>query len=114
MKTYAEKFGLNRFDWNKALESMLKGDYSAEKHGALITKAASWVTCACGNQCDIIPRGKEGDPLDKELRWMGNEFYCRVRVGSWEEAKQILVGIEERSAEIIAELTAKQQTNGAP
>lgn len=59
------------YDWNKALS------YQRVLPAAILKEmadlASSWVTCACGNQCAIIPR--HGDcPDDTGLARLGGKF----------------------------------------
>lgn len=105
-KTYSETQGVPSFDWWKALNN-------PESHGTynMAMRAKSWVTCACGNQCAIIPRHEgqrsmfwmDGEPLDVKLSDLGVEFYGAVSSGLFEDAKGVLREIEARSAVLIAE-----------
>lgn len=100
MKTYSESRSVPAFNWHHALEH--PEEYS---RGELCEKASAWVTCACGNQCDIIPRFKDGEPRDKELRDSGRLFFAFVFYGSFDLAKSILAQIEARAAVLIAQLS---------
>jgi len=101
MKTYAESRGEKPFDWNKALEN--PSDYPS---GYLSELSGSWVTCACGNQCDVILRSEEeGCPEDPILCKLGVDFNNCIDSRFWNSAKQVLAQIEERSAFIINELS---------
>lgn len=121
MKTYAEKEGEKPINWNKVLSV----PYNQMTAGRLITMAnlsASWVTCACGNQCEIIPRSKDGVPGDFKLRSLGVNFmgqilmmkqwYAEKNEGIFEEfrsrAIEILHEIELRSAELIKEIQSNE------
>ena len=110
MKTYAESHGKTPFDWNKTLLDLIKRDknnylYNRNIEFSLEQLAGNWVTCACGNQCEIIQRDKEyGKPLDKKLRDLGNEFYDNIRECDWENALNKLHLIEIRSTELIKQL----------
>lgn len=101
-KTYSETVGEKPFDWWHALDhpQEFPPDYLADK-------AAEWTTCACGNQCAIIPRTTYGDPIDQLLMWSGAKFYSDVENQHWEDAKLTLRRIEARSAILIAEELAK-------
>jgi len=103
-QTYAESCGCAPFDWNAALAN--PPEKYSEEHTRLIDLSADWVTCACGNQCDIIPRYKSGAPMDEYLRYLGDEFDVKVRLADWCEAIDTLENIEERSGEIITETKA--------
>ena len=103
MKTYAEKKGEKAFDWNKFLEN--PPEWGSPEHNDACDLAESWVTCACGNQCDIIHRVSGGRPFDRKLESLGVNFHYSVKGAEWQKAKEILAKIEKRSAELIEELT---------
>ena len=73
------------------------------KYWQLKQLAASWTTCACGNQCSIIPR-KDGRPIDSELSILGGYFYQHVRDLNIEPAVSTLEAIEKRSEYLIKEI----------
>lgn len=113
MKTYAEAEGKEPFDWNAFLS---KTSVTWEELLSARERARSWITCACGNQCDIIPRNTHGVPEDSILHTHGAEFSecldrsynCtteKLAVLYFPTARAILAVIEKRSAELIAELT---------
>lgn len=66
--------------------------------------AQGWVTCACGNQCIIIPRNYNGVPKDEELKRLGNQFSWAVTDRKRTKALVILGWIEERSQQLINEI----------
>lgn len=99
MKTYSETQGIKPFDWNKALND------SKKDWNMLFVMSKNWITCACGNTCDIIPRNKYGAPLDSELRNLGAMFCGAIYSNKTTKSKKILKQIETRSAELINELT---------
>ena len=103
MKTYAETQGENFFDWNAFLENPPK--YGSNEHHDACDLAIDWVTCACGNLCDIIPRSPSGCPKDYRLQMFGGMFYREIKDGQWQQAKSTLLTIEKRSAELIEGLT---------
>ena len=82
MKRYSETKSKAPFDWNKALSKDCK-DMSEKEAKKLSNLAKSWVTCACGNQCSVIPRGlsntngdvPKGAPIDDQLRNLGASFH---------------------------------------
>jgi hypothetical protein len=86
-----------------------------------VYKSENWITCACGNQCDIIPRNGNGKPDDPLLLELGIRFFGAIRamlddegedfVAAREYAKKILMDIEKRSAELIAEIQANGTSN---
>jgi hypothetical protein len=104
MRTYAEKKGEKAFDWNKFLEN--PPEYASTEHLDACDLAEAWVTCACGNLCDIIPRStlKAGCPLDDKLEFLGIGFNNSIQDAKYDVAKEILARIEKRSEEIIFEL----------
>lgn len=107
-KTYSETRDEAPFDWHQALRFPEMHD-----HPRLCDMAASWVTCACGNQCAIIPRavaGKEDDVRRGADRRHPERAWIRVCGCSAEYAERILFGIEARSAILIAEEPAKRNT----
>lgn len=108
MKTYTETQGEKPFNWNEAIQRGIDGlivEYS-EEHELLIKLSQSWVTCPCGNQCDVIPRIEGGVPEDDKLSDLGVSFSMEVEDFEWKEAKEILARIEKRSAELINEINS--------
>jgi hypothetical protein len=103
MKNYAETQGKTFFDWNNFLEN--PPEYLSIEHYRACDLASEWVTCACGNLCDIIPRSPIGRPSDTELESLGVNFHYAVEEGDFIGAKEILDKIEKRSEELIFELT---------
>lgn len=100
LTSYAESKGKAKFDWRKWLKRKNHKD-GAWKWAS--KRAAAWVTCACGNQCAIIPRGITGVPLDNELAMMGGitGFYGAVAAKNASYALKWLEQIEKRSAYLI-------------
>ena len=121
-KTYAEtRRGRGKpFDWQKEIKSRKRnGLGSTEK---LRIRSMSWVSCACGNQCAVIPRDDIGRPLDEILLDLGGAFAGDVDLADWDEALSTLVKIERRSFYIIETMRreateqkkeAKEQTKEA-
>jgi S-ribosylhomocysteine lyase LuxS involved in autoinducer biosynthesis len=103
MKNYAETQGQESFDWNKFLEN--PPEKGSLEHLEACDLAEAWVTCACGNLCDIIPRSPLGCPIDDYLELLGIAFNNNIQDAEYDVAKKILARIENRSAEIIFELT---------
>lgn len=52
--------------------------------------------------------------MDIDLRILGKQFYIKIKERHWLDSQRILMYIEMRSNQLIAELTAKQQTNETP
>lgn len=105
MKTLHEKHYGYTFDWKATLKKEKIGDAEWIE---LSLKAGEWVTCACGNQCAIIPRGRNGDPIDQELRELGYSFFMSIDRRRKKDSLMILAAIEQRSAELIAEIKGKK------
>ena len=106
MKTYAEKKGEKPFDWNKFLEN--PPEWGWEEHLDACDLSCQWVTCACGNQCYIIPRYPIGSPVDYKLESLGIAFNNSIQDAKYDVAKEILAKIEKRSEEIRAELIKQE------
>lgn len=110
-KTYAETQGEAPFDWWKAIDNPPR--INSVAHELLMQKSKSWATCACGNQCAIIPRlddEDQGRPIDGKLLDLGARFHSYVVSCEWMRAKNILSLIEERSGILIAEELSKLNT----
>lgn len=105
--TYTEEQGRAPFDWREKLNDAKAGlptDYQE-----LFDRSSTWVTCAVGNQCAIIPRTPPwGEPDDARLAALGIEFHYAVLESDWSRALRILTLIEIRSAYLIKELTRKK------
>ncbi len=101
MKTYAEENGESVFDWNAFLDRAIKGHVTPQERRLAADMASSWVTCACGNQCSVIKRRSDGEPMDTVLSNLGYEFYEEMTRGFYRDAKKILNKIERRSAKLI-------------
>lgn len=120
MKTYAKKYHMEPFDWNKFLNRKRFTAAALDHAGKL---AGAWVTCACGQQCASIPRNDMGAPIDRSLRALGLEFVgCISRMQTARtcfgapcfekarsEAKLSLERIEQLSAEILAEMATPKR-----
>lgn len=103
MQTYAEMNGENTFNWNEFLNRPKKEIFGYEWDDAS-SLASSWVTCACGNQCDILPRNREGAPTDGILSHLGIKFMVKIDNRQRKKALEVLQKIEERSTLLIREL----------
>lgn len=129
MKTYTEAQGkgkFNWFDWLKRLESIENiYEHTLEDISEKVALAENWVTCAVGNQCDIIPRRSDGTPEDRDLRDLGYSFYENLkfmksflRDNDFRSAKEYieislatLKLIEKRSSEIIVSIKQKEEVS---
>lgn len=103
MASYTKKSGKKDFDWNKFLNKRTITDLEWIKSKE---KAASWVSCACGEQCSVIPRTGEGAPLDKKLLELGGAggFYGAIADRDIKRSKAFLAKIEKRSAFLINQI----------
>jgi hypothetical protein len=105
IKTYAESKGKKPFDWNSFLDKAIAGKVGAKALASAVVRSKSWVTCACGNMCDLIPRKEvgftQGCPLDDTLASLGVDFFDHVKDGRYKSAKKTLAAIERRSAKLI-------------
>lgn len=102
MKTYAEENEEEPFDWNEWLEDAMQGKHSFADWEEANELAEDWVTCACGSQCAVIPRTKEGNPLDLKLMMLGVKFSYLISQQDYYGAKETLAAIERRSTQILA------------
>ncbi len=108
MMTYAEYRGHGKFNWNLWLEARINNEYiSNEALRSAAVLAGNWITCACGNQCSVIPRGFHGMPLDIELRQFGQDFSRLIARQNWTNAVFVLKNIERRSAYLIKQYHEK-------
>lgn len=70
--TYAASCHRKPFDWHAFLR---RKTYTEASLRAANDRAGEWVTCACGNQCKVIPRLDDGEPIDDVLSDLGMTFY---------------------------------------
>ena len=82
MKSYTEATGSQIVDWPAVILEvktlLLTDDPKAKASVRSATEASSfWVTCACGAQCDSLPRNPFGVPIDPELFQLGGHFSAR-------------------------------------
>lgn len=103
-ESYSQYHNKPPFDWNEFLEKEHISFLEWEKASIL---AQSWITCACGNQCSIIPRAIGGEPIDLILSQLGSTFYTHIKNQERFWAKRILKQIENRSFFLIEEIKNK-------
>lgn len=111
-KKYSIVKGEAVFNWDEFLN---KTSYDYKDIHYAWQKAGSWVTCACGNQCDKLQREIDGSPVDYELRILGRNFFSDIGAmlsyfgneSSFESlrnrAKITLKSIEERAVYLLGE-----------
>ena len=109
MKTYAEQKYRKPFNWNAFLDKALTEPVSEQEHEEVSRLSGNFITCACGNQCETIPRYNDGTPLDDHLENLGMDFYDDICKGNYQRAKSTLSEIEKRSAFLIKEQSGKQK-----
>lgn len=109
--SYAKSKGKIPFDWNNFLIRAKNNIITVEEFQQARILAHDWVTCGCGNQCDIIPRNQIGAPKDKVLWLYGVQFSNNIKDEQWETATKVLEKIESRSAYLIAQIKGKEATN---
>lgn len=101
-------------NWKK--EGMVLNQYLL----TLTEYTRDWMSCAVGNQCDIIPRTAAGWPLDETLEELGLLFNRQIinlyerstledKLLILESASTTLWTIEEEAARVIKETLAKKQ-----
>jgi len=103
-KTYAESKQMSKFNWKEWLEAAVRKSPTRMDRYKKSEMAVNWVTCACGNQCDQIPRDTSGMPRDKDLADLGGKFYSAVHSGYYESALGLLELIEKRAAELLTDI----------
>lgn len=106
MKTYAETENELTFNWNEFLD---KKEHTQEEMDNAITLSGRWTTCACGNQCSVIPRSYDGEPKDEILSKLGYEFFTCIESEDFERAKRVLRLIDNRSAYLIHKINSKHE-----
>ena len=98
MKTYVEAQGHTAFDWNAFLN---RDDITEQEWRDAQVRSMSWVTCACGNLCDAIPRFPSGIPEDPRLSELGSKFAGVVAMRDVAGCKYTLEQIEIRSGQLL-------------
>ena len=95
MSVYSESRGADPINWNTRLNAIIdtinwntrlnaiidtsKETPSESEIGKWKNESESWVTCAVGNACDVIPRCEKGRPYDEELAELGVKFYHNMK-----------------------------------
>lgn len=110
-KTYAESRGERPFNWNWFLRRVRFGLVTQRQIDKADVLARQWVTCACGNLCERLPRYDSthgpGRPRDDILFDLGLTFLQNVLDRDWAKATATLRRIEARSAVLLAEMAAQ-------
>jgi hypothetical protein len=105
-ETYSKTRGEEPFDWNKFLA---RKRINSEQWLDAANLAGSWVTCACGNQCKIIPRDIDGEPKNPLLRRLGTRFYHDIQDEDKAGARATLKRIEAQSAIVIKRILDRRK-----
>lgn len=113
MKSYAETKSTYVYNWPNIIYNLKHRLGTVNERKEWDLAARSWVTCACGNLCNAIPRSAfDGQPVDGELYHLGKIFYeyinkaCFPPSPSFHEyyarkAANTMQVIEKRSAELL-------------
>lgn len=107
-KPYSVSVGRTPTNWYDVLDRWIKKQLTNSEKRTYIALACQWPTCACGNMCEIIPRGDTGAPHDFELSTLGHRFYIELSGNRPRKALDILHNIERRSAEVIREINRNE------
>ena len=91
------------FNWFTELDRAIKAEPTDERYQYLYVMAGRWVTCACGELCKALPKGRNGQPEDPYLYANGAEFTDAVDNKDWNYAKIILERIEKRTIKLLNE-----------
>ena len=62
------------YDWPQIIRDLQADAYTEAGTREVREAAGDWVTCACGNLCDAIPRNPDGEPENISLASMGVYF----------------------------------------
>jgi hypothetical protein len=89
LKRFSEDYRETPFDWNEFLN---KKKFKSTEIEDAYRIAAKWTTCACGNQCAIIPRKYDGEPEDNILRELGIDFFMAIK--RMEESKEWIYAVD--------------------
>lgn len=98
-------FDEENWDWFKFLD--LSKKKKLQFQDIADRKSGNWVTCACGQLCDSLPRDESGIPEDEQLHALGVVFYDSIVDSDFKFAKKILKRIEKRSLKLINRKRAK-------
>lgn len=116
-------------NWHTVIDRVGKSELTNQQEIQFYeNRAQDWITCACGNLCDAIPRYDlnsssylvphyKGEPKDHDLKSLGCQFaeaWCNFEEDEnrspsdnlkyAENMREILANIEKRSGEILLEM----------
>ena len=95
------------FNWYMELDKAIKKEPSEDTYLDLRNRSSSWVTCACGQLCNVLPRNLDSAPVDRQLSDLGLDFADWIYYKNWHKALKILNKIESRTSQLLNE-----QNNG--
>lgn len=98
---FSESNNKEVIDWEAVLSDAIKTSH-LDSH--FKNQGWIWATCACGQQDARIQRNNIGEPKDRLLFIMGNDFSQYIEEGQYQEALETFYMIQERSAEILEQL----------
>jgi hypothetical protein len=89
------KFDPKNWEWYAFLNASeeVKEEFTADASAL----ANAWITCACGQICNVLPKTFFGSPRDREARYLGLDFNAQIQDENWDEAKITLDEIEART-----------------
>jgi len=102
---------MEKINWHQVLSNPPPDIFTSDgnKRQRELGKAAGeWVTCACGNLCDAIPRINRGAPEDFYLQRYGIQFSYAIDNQDWPKARVLLMQIETRSQFLLHEQAQKE------
>jgi hypothetical protein len=93
-------FNLDKTGWGRRIILAEKlGRFSAEE----IDMSHNWVTCACGEQCRLLPTHDDSnEPADAAISELGTYFWYCVSDNEFVDAAETLINIENRVGELLA------------
>ena len=102
------------YDWPTIIDDLEAGLYDKKKMTECLDAAIDWVTCAVGNQCDLLPRDVSGAPIDPLQIILGINFSAYIdgiigasgqdRADMAAGAREVMADIDARSAALLAEM----------
>ena len=96
VKELLTKHHLHDSVWGKRILKACKEGFTYDD----ISKANSWVTCACGEATGVPRQNDKGSPLDHRLRGLGLRFAIDVEEQEPMKAAEVLIEIEKRAIEV--------------
>ena len=88
MKNNKLNFNPDKWDWYSFLDA--SDEVKEMHHNTAIKLSSSWVTCACGQLCEVLPKGFHNRPLDDSLEDLGVLFMKVIDAKDYTVAKTTL------------------------